>query len=105
MTHVTCRLTANNQDQLRNSTLGNRVWATFTFYTVNDIYCRFASIDNNYTVSEKKQDTKLLSITSPNVFRISLTDALVNLQQTHEDRRPHNGSCHQFALAIIINYN
>jgi len=31
MTHVTCRLTAKNRDQLRNPTLGNRVWATFTF--------------------------------------------------------------------------
>ena len=29
MTHVTCRLTAKNQDQLRNPTFGNRVWATF----------------------------------------------------------------------------
>jgi len=26
MTHITCRLTAKNRD-----TLGNRVWATFTF--------------------------------------------------------------------------
>ena len=31
MTHVICRLTAKNQDQFRNPTLGNRVWATFTF--------------------------------------------------------------------------
>ena len=31
MTHVTCRLTAKNRDQLRNPTLGNRVWATFIF--------------------------------------------------------------------------
>ena len=33
MTHVTCRLTAKNRDQLRNPTLGNQVslWATFTF--------------------------------------------------------------------------
>ena len=31
MTHITCRLTAKNQDQLRNPTLGNRVWANFTF--------------------------------------------------------------------------
>jgi len=31
MTHVTCRLTAKNLDQLRNPTLGSRVWATFTF--------------------------------------------------------------------------
>ena len=32
MTHITCRLTAKNRDQLRNPTLGNRVWATFTFF-------------------------------------------------------------------------
>ena len=29
---VTCRLTAENRDQLRNPTLGNRVWTTFTFF-------------------------------------------------------------------------
>ena len=28
VTYVTCRLTARNRDQLRNPTLGNRVWAT-----------------------------------------------------------------------------
>jgi len=33
MTHVTYRLTAKNRDQLQNSMLGNRVWATFTFFT------------------------------------------------------------------------
>jgi len=32
MTHVTCRLTAKNRDQLWNTTLGIRVWATFTFF-------------------------------------------------------------------------
>jgi len=32
-THVTCMLTAKNRDQLWNPTLGNRVWATFTFFT------------------------------------------------------------------------
>ena len=31
MTHVICRLTAKNRDQLRNPTLGSRVRATFTF--------------------------------------------------------------------------
>jgi len=36
MTHVTCRLTAKNRDQLRNPTLGNRVCATFTLACV---YC------------------------------------------------------------------
>jgi len=34
MTHVTCRLTAKNRDQLRHPTLGNGVWATFTFIIV-----------------------------------------------------------------------
>jgi len=29
LTHDTCRLTAKNWDQLQNSTLGSRVWATF----------------------------------------------------------------------------
>jgi len=29
MTHVTCRLTAKNRDQLQDPTLGNRVRATF----------------------------------------------------------------------------
>ena len=33
MIHVTCRLTAKNRDQLWNPTLGNRVWATFIFFT------------------------------------------------------------------------
>jgi len=36
MTHITCRLTAKKRDQLRNPTLGNRVWATFTFDNYND---------------------------------------------------------------------
>ena len=31
MIHITCGLTAKNRDQLQNPTLGNRVWATFTF--------------------------------------------------------------------------
>ena len=38
MTRVTCSLTAKNWDQLRNHTLGNRVWATFTFFTIKCLY-------------------------------------------------------------------
>jgi len=34
MTHVTCRLTAKNRDQLRNHTLGNRVWAFFSQWSL-----------------------------------------------------------------------
>jgi len=29
---LTCRLTAKNRDQFLSPTLGDRVWATFTFY-------------------------------------------------------------------------
>ena len=39
MTHVTCRLTAKNRDQLRKSTLGSRVWATFAFFTFYMTMC------------------------------------------------------------------
>ena len=39
MTHVTCRLTTKNRDQLRNSTLGTRVWATFTFLVGKEGNC------------------------------------------------------------------
>jgi len=38
VTHVTCRLTAKNWDQLRNPTLGNRVSATFTFFPVLQVF-------------------------------------------------------------------
>ena len=31
MTHITCGLTAKNRDQLQNPTLGDRVWAAFSF--------------------------------------------------------------------------
>jgi len=34
MTHITCRLTAKNRDQLWKPTLGNGVWAAFTFFKI-----------------------------------------------------------------------
>ena len=43
MTHVTCRLTAKNGDQLQNPTLGNRVWATFLSSSY-DIYFFFTDL-------------------------------------------------------------
>jgi len=46
MAHVTYRLTAKNRDQLRNPTLGNRVWATFYIY----LYVRLSlAYLRNYT--------------------------------------------------------
>ena len=49
MTHATCRLTAKNRDQLRNPTLGNRVWATFTFFTTEH--------DESLCVTSRQRDS------------------------------------------------
>jgi len=43
MTNVTCRLTAKDRDQLRNPTVGNRVWATF-FYHASLCQCGICCI-------------------------------------------------------------
>jgi len=45
MTHVTCRPTAKNQDQLRSHTLGNRAWASFTFFIHNLAYQGLPAVD------------------------------------------------------------
>jgi len=37
------RLTAKNRDQLRNPTLGSRVWATFTFLKISTLLFYFAN--------------------------------------------------------------
>ena len=55
MTHITCKLTAKNRDQLRNRTLGNRVWATFTkFFYVGE---QFIVSLFNYSSSTAPQRT------------------------------------------------
>jgi len=46
MTHINCRLTAKNRDQLQNPMLGNRVWATFFSYPTNFTVTRFAKHNN-----------------------------------------------------------
>ena len=51
MIHVTCRLTAKYRDQLRNPTLGNRIWATFTFLKsagVKGDFGHFRSLEQHY---------------------------------------------------------
>ena len=61
MTHVTCILTAKNRDQLRNPMLGNRVWATFTFFTTINVKYTFS--DLQYTA--KKTHTPFLAALCP----------------------------------------
>jgi len=57
MTHVTCRLTAKNRDQLRNPTLGNRVWATFTFFTIVVFPATWAHLQSCSSVISLRLDT------------------------------------------------
>ena len=61
MTHVTCRLTAKNRDQLRNPTLGNRVWATFTsafvcVYVNQATHVKLVLINENDDDDEEEED-------------------------------------------------
>jgi len=72
MTHVSCRLTAKNRDQLRNPTLGSRVWATFTFlfhivsflshlwvFCCREITYYTVKKGVNFTTNLEKQETDL----------------------------------------------
>jgi len=53
MTHVTCRLTAKNRDQLRNPTLCNRVWATFFLFfpTFATAHPRYGGLYRRFSLS------------------------------------------------------
>jgi len=63
MTHVTCRPNAKNRDQLRNPTLGNQVWATFTFYIMHLMFRVSLDVTTSYyilaiTISYLSQSTE-----------------------------------------------
>jgi len=69
MTHATCRLTAKNRNQLRNPTVGNRVWATFTFF---------------YWAAQKKQRNEATAIhTASNAVHINLAPFQTGTNATH----------------------
>ena len=61
MTHINCRETAKNRDQLRNPTLGNRVWTTFT--------CR-----RDETTSEATLSAHLIAVWSLEPPRVLIPD-------------------------------
>ena len=79
MTHVACRLTAKNRDQLRNHTLGNRVWATFTF--LNSIPVAIKD-DTDKTVN---CDEKLWSTARPLALVLS---AACSMPAVRRQRKP-----------------
>jgi len=55
MTHITCRLTAKNRDQLRNPTLGNRLWARFFILGVLDT----TSLSSAFYVSRQRGTARI----------------------------------------------
>jgi len=91
MTHVICRLTAKNRDQPRNPTIGNRVWATFTFLlliivdywqrTTKNCICR--SFVNKRTQAKFKKNGKISQQTfdlyrEKSAFRADRSDRLTS---------------------------
>jgi len=53
MTHVTCRLTDKNRDQLRNPTLGNRVWAIFTVFIFTYSFTYYVTLTGHLPQAQK----------------------------------------------------
>ena len=52
MTHITCRLTAKNRNQLRNPTIRNRVWTTFTTLETSNFVHGLAMWSLSFLMSE-----------------------------------------------------
>jgi len=75
MTHITCRLTSKNRDELRHPTLGNRVWATFTFLIGADFNFLFSM---SLRDSHNWLDTAAVSVnnTTQQIKQAQLFDAL-----------------------------
>ena len=68
MTHVTCRLTAKNRDQLRNPALGNRVWASFTFTLV--VRVRLPTVDSGCQVCVEYIAERRLAVAYTSLFYV-----------------------------------
>jgi len=72
MTHVTCMLTAKNRHQLRNDTLGNRVWAIFKFK-----HCTQAAEDNVRDLMVRALDSEPSCFTAKKFGQVVYTRAIV----------------------------
>jgi len=68
MTHVTCRLTAKNRDQLRNPTLGNRVWASFFCHVPSPRMTDATATPSNYHNVTSSWGGRLTRSTQTNQF-------------------------------------
>ena len=87
MTHVTCTLTAKNQDCLRNPTLGSGVWVTFTFLLTT----KYSSIFTTKPVqrrawTHKDHESHKLGV---GAFAALASDDVPLLGRTDDDLRRH----------------
>ena len=88
MTYVTCRLTAKNRDQLRKSTLGNRVWAIFTFFYLSFlVFPSFLTTDLQPVEPVTRRIAALLLVTRRDLIGCSETRA-VNARRVLNTRVP-----------------
>jgi len=92
MTHVTCRLTAKNRDELRNHTLGNRVCAKFTFFRwiagwaivrlclAFSLFCSvlflYATNKAEYNGGKRKRGTTPIRLTGPRARMLARLERL-----------------------------
>jgi len=74
MTHVTCRLTAKNWDQLRDPTFGNRVWAAYTFYPARSLDDLVVPREVHCWAIHRVTVTKFRSVSVPTGFRRHLVE-------------------------------
>ena len=81
MTHVTCKLIAKNRDQLRNPTLGNRVWATFLHEKTNRYT---ACVKSVYTHEVFWKSFPLAEIFSQNILRLLYVHIYVKYQMFYD---------------------
>jgi len=77
MTHVTCRLTAKVRDQLRNPTLGNRVWAEAA--AVYTEYAKSIVDSDDHDLSKRRHDTSVVGVSGSVVVRVAVNK--------HNDRK------------------
>jgi len=95
--HVTCRLTAKNRDQLRNPTLGNRVWATFTFFILVTVFARRTPLLNKL---KRNFNSKALREVTPMRSQVRNEFLHAHWRRQGESRgpRPPNGRAKIFLL-------
>ena len=101
MTHVTCSLTAKNRDQLRNPMLGNRVWATFTFY-MPDIPVLHVEGSESPPITWFLGPTWVHTQNGTSIGLVILAQLMVvTNRHTHRPRNTGNNRPHLFSMRVI----